>query len=165
MKSPFENNPFIDGFVEWMDAPEGQHSIDALDLVFDALEHAGVDARRRKIMWDDGKQLSIKQSVERIHAGHPDVPRDQIESHLCGWLENCAPKSYSEHQLEELDQLVGPWIDEYQRASRTAKSSRELRTLKVGDLLAEVGYPPPMRNQRTGSSSGCTPRSSRAFSG
>ena len=74
-KSPFENNPFIDGFVEWMDAPEGQHSIDALDLVFDALEHAGVDARRRKIIWDDGKQLSIKQSVERIHAGHPvEVP-------------------------------------------------------------------------------------------
>ena len=120
-KSPFENNPFIDGFVEWMDAPEGQHSIDALDLVFDALEHAGVDARRRKIIWGDGKQLSIKQSVERIHAGHPDVPRDQIESHLCGWLENCAPESYSERQLEELDQLVGPWIDEYQRASRTAK--------------------------------------------
>jgi hypothetical protein len=106
-KSPFENNPFIDGFVEWMDAPEGQH--------------AGVDARRRKIIWDDGKQLSIKQSLERIHAGHPDVPRDQIESHLCGWLENCAPESYSERQLEELDQLVGPWIDEYQRTSRTAK--------------------------------------------
>ena len=68
-KSPFENNPFIDGFVEWMDAPEGQHSIDALDLVFDALEHAGVDARRRKIIWDDGKRLSIKQSVERILNG------------------------------------------------------------------------------------------------
>ena len=104
-----------------MDTPEGQHSIDALDLVFDALEHAGVDARRRKIIWDDGKQLSIKQSVERIHAGHPDVPRDQIESHLCGWLENCAPESYSERQLEEHDQLVGPWIDDYQRTSRNAK--------------------------------------------
>src|ERR1700759_5281342 len=142
-KSPFENNPFIDGFVEWMDAPEGPHSIDALDLVFDALEHAGVDARRRKIIWDDGKRLSIKQSVERIHAGHPDVPRDQIESHLCGWLENCAPKSYSEHQLEELDQLVGPWIDEYQRASRTAKSSRELRTLKTR-INASFFIAPPM---------------------
>ena len=72
-KSPFEDNPVIDGFLEWMDAPEGQQSIEALDLVFDALEHAGVDARQRKIVWADGKRLSIEQSAERIHAGHPDV--------------------------------------------------------------------------------------------
>lgn len=120
-KSPFQDNPFIDSFADWMDDLGGLHSIDALDLVFDALEHAGVDVRRRKIIWDDGKRLSIKQSVERIRAEHPDVPRDQIESHLCGWLENCAPEGYSERQLEELDQLVGPWIDDYQRTSRAAE--------------------------------------------
>jgi hypothetical protein len=40
-----------------------------LDLVFDALEHAAVDARQRKIVWADGKRLSIEQSAERIHAG------------------------------------------------------------------------------------------------
>ena len=98
-KHPFEDNFFIDGFLGWMDSPEGQHSIEALDLIFDALEHAGVDAKRRKIVWDDGRRLSIEQSVERIHAAHPDVPRDQIESHVCGWLESCAPDSYSERQL------------------------------------------------------------------
>jgi hypothetical protein len=85
------------------------------------LEHAGVDVSRHKIIWDDGKRLSIKQSVERIRAGHPDVQRNQIESHLCGWLENCVPEGYSERQLEEPDQLVGPWIDDYQRTSRAAK--------------------------------------------
>ena len=85
-KSPFEDNPVIDGFLEWMDAPEGQQSIEALDLVFDALEHAGVDARQRKIVWADGKRLSIEQSAERIHAGHPDVACDVIETHvLVGW--------------------------------------------------------------------------------
>jgi hypothetical protein len=26
---PFEENPVIDGFLEWMDAPEGQQSIEA----------------------------------------------------------------------------------------------------------------------------------------
>jgi hypothetical protein len=67
-KHPLEDNPFIEGFLEWMDAPEGQQSIQALDQVFDALEHAGVDARHRKIVWVDGKRLSIEQSVERIHA-------------------------------------------------------------------------------------------------
>jgi hypothetical protein len=44
-KSAFEDNPVIGGFLEWMDAPEGQQSIAALDLVFAALEHAGVDGR------------------------------------------------------------------------------------------------------------------------
>ncbi|HKN46132.1 MAG TPA: hypothetical protein VJW23_19650 [Propionibacteriaceae bacterium] len=119
-KHPFEDNFFIDGFLGWMDSPEGQHSIEALDLVFDALEHAGVDAKRRKIVWDDGKRLSIEQSVERIRAAHPDVPRDQIESHVCGWLESCAPDSYSERQLEELDRLTGPWLADYERKSAAA---------------------------------------------
>jgi hypothetical protein len=120
-KHPFEENPFIDGFLEWMGAPEGQQSIEALDLVFGALEHAGVDVRQRKIVWADGKRLSIEQSTDRIHTGHPGVPRHLIETHVLGWLENCAPESYSERQLEELDRLIGPWLDDYGRMSRAAR--------------------------------------------
>jgi hypothetical protein len=119
-KHPLEDNPFIDGFLEWMDAPGGQQSIEALDLVFGALEHAGVDARQRKIVWADGKRLSIEQSVARIHAGHPRVACELTETHLLGWLESCAPESCSEHQLEELDRLIGPWLDDYGRTSRTS---------------------------------------------
>ena len=104
-----------------MDAPEGQQSIQALDQVFDALEHAGVDARHRKIVWADGKRLSIEQSVERIHAKYPGVPHYLIETHVLGWLENCAPESSSEHQLEELDRLVEPWLDDHKRTSRAAR--------------------------------------------
>ena len=120
-KSAFEDNPVINGFLEWMDAPEGQQSIEALDLVFDALEHAGVDARQRKIVWADGKRLSIEQSAERIHAGHPDVACDVIETHVLGWLESCTPEAYSERQLEELDRLIEPWLDDYERTSRAAR--------------------------------------------
>lgn len=120
-KSAFEDNPFIDGFLEWMDAPEGQQSIEALDLVFGALEHAGVDARQRKIVWPDGKRLSIEQSAERIHADHPGVACDLIETHVVGWLESCAPGSCSERQIDELDRLIEPWLDDYERRSRTAR--------------------------------------------
>ena len=120
-KSAFEDNPVIDGFLAWMEAPEGQHSIEALDLVFDALDHAGVDARQRKIVWADGKRRSIAQSVERIHAGHPGVACDLIETHVLGWLESCAPESCSERQLEELDRLIEPWLDDYERMSRAAR--------------------------------------------
>ena len=80
-ESAFEDNPVIDGFLERMDAPEGQQSIEALDLVFDALQHAGIDARQRKIVWADGERLSIGQSAARIHAAERvndfDIPRSR----------------------------------------------------------------------------------------
>jgi hypothetical protein len=117
-KSPFEDNPVIDGLLEWMDAPEGEQSIAALDLVFDALAHAGVDAGQRKIVWADGKRLSIEQSAARIQAEYPGVARELIEDHVVGWLESCAPESCSEHQIEELDRLIEPWVDDYERTSR-----------------------------------------------
>ena len=121
-KSPFEDdNPFIDGLLEWMQAPEGQQSIEASDLVFAALAGAGVDARQRKIIWRDGKRLSIEQSAGRIHAEHPGVPRELIETHVVGWLESCAPEPCSERQLEELDRLIEPWLDDYERKSRAGR--------------------------------------------
>lgn len=114
---PVENNPFIDAFQDWMDSSEGQLSIHAHDLVFDALDNADVDARGRKIIWSDGKRLSIEQSVERIHADS-EVPRDLIETHVVGWLESCAPEHYSESQIEELDRLTEQWLEDYERRSK-----------------------------------------------
>ena len=117
---PEESGSFLDEFVEWMDTPEGQQSIEAHDLVFDALENAGVVPRQRKIVWDDGQRLSIEQSVARIHALHPDTPLGHIENHVVGWLESCAPESCSERELEELDELIEPWLKDHQRKSRPA---------------------------------------------
>jgi hypothetical protein len=119
-KHPFEDNPFVEGLLEWMGSPEGQHSVDALDVVFAALEKADVDARRRKIVWEDGKRLSIPESADRIRAEYPDLSREAIETHVVGWLENFAPESYSERQLEELDRLTEKWLDDYERKSEAA---------------------------------------------
>jgi hypothetical protein len=119
-KHPFEDNPFAEDFLEWMGSPEGQHSVDALDVVFAALEKADVDARRRKIVWEDGKRLSIPESAERIHTEYPDLPREAIETHVVGWLENFAPQSYSERQLDELDRLTERWLDDYECKSDAA---------------------------------------------
>ena len=116
-KHPFEDNPLLDR----MDSPAGQHSIEALDLVFGELDHVDVDAKQRKIVWTDGKRLSIEESAERLHANHPDIPRDLIEDHVFGWLENCAPESYSEQQLEEFDRLMEPWLEDYERKQRAAR--------------------------------------------
>jgi hypothetical protein len=112
----FVAGSFMDGFHEWLDSPEGQQSIEAHDMVFDALEDADVDPGQRKIVWADGQRLSIEQSAERVHASYPDMPLDLIERHVFGWLENCAPERYSEQEMEELDRLIQPWIDDYERA-------------------------------------------------
>ena len=128
---PFEDNLVIEGFLDWMDAPEGQQSIEALDLVFAALEHAGVDAGQRKIVWADGKLLSIEQSAERIHAGHPGVPHNLIETHVLGWLESCVPDPAPNASLRNS-------TDSSNRGSKTMsarheppKSSGELGTLEI----------------------------------
>ena len=112
---PVENGSFPDDSVDWMDTPEGQQSIEALDLVFSALDHVDVDATQRKIVWTDGKRLSIEEAAERLHAEHPDIPRDLIEIHVVGWLENCAPESYTDEQMEEFDQFMEPWLGDYER--------------------------------------------------
>lgn len=114
-KHLFEDNPFLDGFAEWMGSAEGQLSGEALDVIWVLLETAHVDAKKRKIIWEDGKRLSIAQSVQRIHADHPDFPPELIEEHLIGWLQmEYAPPDYSEKQLDELDRLTEKWVDDHQ---------------------------------------------------
>jgi len=112
--SIFENNPFIEGFAEWMDSSEGELFDEVRELTWQSLKNVDVDASARKLIWEDGKRLSIDQSVQRIHADYPQLPLDLIETQLIGWLEmEFAPKSYSREQLDELDRLTEEWIDEY----------------------------------------------------
>lgn len=108
-----ENNSSNDDDEGWINSPEGQCSTRAYDMVFGNLENADVDPKQRKIVWGDGKRLSIEQSAERIHAEHPDLPCNVLEFHVYGWLKFFKPKSYSESQLEELGRLTEPWLRDY----------------------------------------------------
>jgi hypothetical protein len=119
--SLFDDNPATRDFLEWMRSPEGQAAGEVSGLVFGTLENASVDAKRRKIIWADGKRLSIEQSAERIHAEYPDTPRDLIEISVCSWFEHRALESDSEDQINELDRLFGPWMRARQGKSRAAK--------------------------------------------
>jgi len=112
--SIFENNPFIEGFAEWMDSSEGELFDEVRELTWQSLKNVEVDASDRTFIWDDGKRLSIDESVQRIHADYPQLPLDLIETQLIGWLEmEFAPKSYSREQLDELDRLTEEWIDDH----------------------------------------------------
>ncbi len=127
-KHPFEDNPFVEDFLEWMDSSEGQRSIEVRDTVWPLLEQADVDAKHRKIIWNDGQRLSITESVQRIHADYPDFPLELIETHLIGWLEmEFAPPTYSQEQLDELDRLTEKWIDDHERQAKTGRKRGETR--------------------------------------
>jgi hypothetical protein len=126
--SPFVDNPFLDGFLDWMDSPEGELSGVVSDAVCALLQEADVDAKRRKIIWTDGQRLSIAESVQRIHAAYPDFPPELIEEHLIGWLEmEFSPANYSQQQLDELDRLTEKWIDDHERQAENARKRARTR--------------------------------------
>ena len=126
-KHPFEDNPFVEGFVDWMDSPEGQMSIEVSDALWALMENVQLDSRRRKLIWPDAKPLSLEQSAERIQKDYPDFPRERIESFLFSWLENYAPDSYSQEQLDELDRLTEPWLEDLERQPKTARKTPRTR--------------------------------------
>jgi len=120
---PFEDNPFLEDFADWMGSPEGELSSEVSDAVWMLLEKADVDAKHRKIIWEDGKGLSITESVQRIHTDRPDFPLDLIETHLIGWLEmEFAPPTYSQKQLDELDRLTDKWIKDHERQANAGQN-------------------------------------------
>ena len=118
--SVWENNPFIDELFEWMDSPRGQLSDEVREAAWHSLEKVDVDATHRKLIWEDGKQLSIDESVQRIYGDFPDFPVELIETHLVAWLEmEFAPKTYSQEQMDELDRLTEKWVNDHNGQRQT----------------------------------------------
>lgn len=102
-----------------MGSPDGEISIEAMDTVTALLENADVNAQDRKLIWADGKRLSIDESVQRIYADYPEFPAELIEQHVIAWLKmEYAPLHYSQQQLDELDRLTEQWIDDHERVRR-----------------------------------------------
>lgn len=127
-KHPFEDNPFLDGFLEWMGSPEGQLSVEVSDALWQLMENVHLDARRRELIWPDGAQrLSFEQSAQRIQKEYPHFPRERIESFLISWLEHYAPEGYSQEQLDELDQLAEQWLADLERRPRTTHNTERTR--------------------------------------
>ena len=92
------------------------------------IEKADVDAKNREIIWEDGKRLSITESVQRVHADYPEFPLELIETHLISWLEmEFAPPSYSEKQLDELDRLTEKWIEDHERQAEAGSKRGKTR--------------------------------------
>ena len=105
-----------------MVSPRGQLSLEITDIIRVMLEKADVDGKNRKIIWPDGQRLSIDESVKRICQEHGQLPSELVESRLIGWLEmEFAPESYSQEQLDELDELdvlTEQWVNDHYKRGR-----------------------------------------------
>jgi len=109
-KSP---SPVV-GSQQWVESfPDGMYDY-AREITSQSVEHVErIDPINRKLIWDDGKPLSVDESVERIAASYPDVPTELIHSRLVGWLEmGELPGDLPQGQMDEMDELVTAWADE-----------------------------------------------------
>ncbi len=110
---PESDNDFMDGFSKWLESEDGQHSMEAVDYVFEALKGAALDIAGRRIVWADGQKLTIDQSVKKIY-NQTEMTVAAIRSHIIGWLElGYEPKGLDDDQMELFESQVNAWIDEY----------------------------------------------------
>lgn len=121
-RSLLESKRLVEDSVGWTDSPEDELSDQVMDAVWAVLEQASINARKRKIIWADGQKLSINQSVNRIHADCQSFPRELIETHLLGWLEQVIVSPFtSADQLDELNRLTGKWIEAHEKQAEVAQ--------------------------------------------
>ena len=57
----FDDNPFLDGFFEWMDSPEGERATEVLDTLLDLMADVHVDPKQRRLVWPDAGQLTLQR--------------------------------------------------------------------------------------------------------
>lgn len=115
-QSVFDDNPFLDGFFEWMDSPEGERAQEVLDTLLDLMEDVQVDPKRRKFVWPDAGPLDLQQSIEHIQKECPDFSVEEIEGHLLYCIESgYGPDNCCQEQLEELERLSLQWVADYAR--------------------------------------------------
>jgi hypothetical protein len=119
-KHPFEDNPFVDGLLDYMGSPVGQLSIEVSDTLWEVMENVELDAHRRELIWPEAERLSLEQSAQRIQTDYPHLPPERIETFLISWLEHYAPESYSQDQLDELDELTEQWLADLERRPKPA---------------------------------------------
>jgi hypothetical protein len=62
----------LGGFFEWMETEAGQASEEASCAVFVALENARVDIKARRIVWPDGKALTVEETARLIASSDED---------------------------------------------------------------------------------------------
>src|SRR6516165_6506448 len=132
----FGDNPFGDGFLEWMGSREGQQCMEIHDVLWDLLEDVQLDAKQRQLIWPDAKRtarkqrLDLDQSVQRIQKLHSDFPRDEVEEFLLDWSWATIPKTTPGRNSTNSTSLQRSGLPTISGRPRSQKNGRELVTLE-----------------------------------
>ena len=118
--SVFDNNPFVDGLMDYLTSPEGILREQVRDLTWEMLSDVQLDAAKRLLLWgSEGEALSTEQSAQRINQSvvpGQGITTELIEEEIYGWLEmGYVPENYSEQQIEQLEQAVAAWVADFEK--------------------------------------------------
>jgi len=113
-KRPVPHDDFFDGFFQWLGSDKGETSMEAMEAVAAALQGADLDIKERRIIWPDGKRLTIYESAEKIQK-QTGTDLQSIKSHIVGWLEmDFEPKGLNEKEMELFEAQINDWIEDYE---------------------------------------------------
>jgi hypothetical protein len=123
------NKFFFEGLLAQPGSPEARQHGKIANALWDVLEDVQqLDARQRTLIWSDAERLDLKQSIQRIRKQCPDIPQERIEDFMLFWLKvGYDPGHYSQDQLDELNELIGRWVADYDRQLKTSKNDARTR--------------------------------------
>ncbi len=82
----------------------------AMDAVNRAFEGADVDLQARKIVWSDGRILTIGQSAQIISI-QSGVDSTDILNHIICWLTmDFVPKGLNQKQMNSFEDQIDEWV-------------------------------------------------------
>ena len=100
---------------QWLDTEEGMTSMKASDEVAATLEGADLDAEKRRILWPDGRRLTIDQAARRI-LKRVDADLRVVETHVICWMEmRFEKKGLDCRHMEAFDAQLNQWIQDHKR--------------------------------------------------
>jgi hypothetical protein len=111
-KHPPEDAPFPDEFFEWMGSTEGQAHIEMSDALWPLLQDVKLDASQRVFVWPDESRLTFDKSARRLQKQVSNFKLPDVKEFLIDWIDNYAPDSMTQEQLDEFDSLASAWSDE-----------------------------------------------------
>ena len=104
---------FFDDFFDWLNSDAGEDATQAIDDIQMTLADASVDVDNRKIIWADGKRLSIDQSAARIQS-ISKVDIGILKEHIILWLEmDFVPDDLNQIEMSIFEEKIAQWIRDY----------------------------------------------------
>jgi hypothetical protein len=113
-RMPEQSGDMLGGFFEWLNSEHGEKSEIAMEAVNEALERATLDVKQRKIVFADGKKMTLEQAAKKIETTSKAGLRE-ITQHIIGWMQmDYVPEGLTEKQMEKFEDQMEQWTEPYE---------------------------------------------------